>query len=119
MSINKVILIGHVGKEPEIKTTSDGKEFALFSLATSKKWKDKQGNKQEKTQWHRICSFGGVVDIIKSYVHQGSKLYVEGELEYNQYEKDGVKQYSCNVTLRGFNSKLTLLTPKQEGSMNT
>lgn len=113
MSINKVILIGNVTKDPDIKQTKDGKEIANFSLATNDKWKDKStGEQKEKVEYHNISAFGGVVNVIKNYVKKGSKLYLEGALETQEYEKNGQDVYSTKIVLKGFNSALQLLDSK-------
>ena len=115
MSINKAILIGSVGQNPDIRTAKDGKEIASFSLATSEKWKDKaSGESKEKTEWHNVSVFGGLVSIVKNYVKKGSKLYIEGKIQTDEYEKDGVKKYATKIVLQGFNSSLQLLN-KVEG----
>jgi single-strand DNA-binding protein len=96
MSINKVILIGNVGTDPEIRNTNDGREIASFSLATSESWKDKNsGEKKEKTEWHRLVVFSqGLVGIVKNYVKKGSKLYIEGQLQTRKWtDKDGADKY--------------------------
>ena len=93
MSLNKVLLIGYIGKEPEIRTMNNGNKIALFSLATSESYKDKQGNKQTKTKQHKIIVYNsGLVGIIQKYCKKGSKLYVEGALATREYEdKKGFK----------------------------
>lgn len=113
MSINKVILIGNVTKDPEIRQTKDGKEIASFSLATNERWKDKNGEKKEKVEFHNISAFGGVVNVIKNYVKKGSKLYIEGALETQKYEKNGQDVYTTKVVLKAFNSTLQLLDSKE------
>jgi len=112
--LNKITIIGNVGKNPEIRTTKTGKEIANFSVATSKSWKDQDGQKQTKTSWHRVSVFGGLVNIVKSYVKAGTKLYLEGEMEYGEYEKDGHKNYTATIILSGFNSNLILLGSKED-----
>lgn len=111
MSINKVILVGNTTKDPEIRSTQDGKEIANFSLATSENWKDKDGNKQEKVEFHKISVFSqGLVGIIKSYVKKGSKLYIEGTLQTRKWtDKNGVEKYTTEVVLQNFNSTLQIL----------
>ena len=111
MSINKVILIGNVGQDPEIRTTQDGREIANFSLATSESWKGKDGNKQKKVEFHKISVFSqGLVGIIKNYVKKGSKLYVEGSLQTRKWkDKNGVEKYITEVVLQNFNSNLQIL----------
>ena len=114
-SLNKVTLIGNVGGDPEIRSTSEGKEIGTFSLATSDSWKDKMtGEKREKTEWHRIVVFSeGLVNIIKNYVHKGSKVYIEGVLQTRKWtDNNNVEKYSTEVVLQGFSSQLILLDPK-------
>ena len=111
-SVNKVILLGNIGKDPEIRSMQSGSKMASFSLATSKRWKDKASQEQkEKTSWHNIVVFGdGLVDIIEKYVKKGSKIYVEGELQTRKWQdKDGNDRYTTEVILQGYNSNLTLL----------
>jgi single-strand DNA-binding protein len=117
MSINKVIIIGSVGQDPEIRTTQDGREIASFSVATSESWKDKNsGEKKEKTEWHRIVVFSsGISGIVKNYVKKGSKLYIEGQLQTRKWtDKDGVEKYSTEIILQGFGAVLQLLNNKSE-----
>lgn len=116
MSLNKVTLIGHVGQDPEIRSTNDGREIANLSLATTESWKDKNsGQKQTKTEWHNITVFGAVVEVIKKYVKKGSKLYIEGQLQTSKYtDKQGVEKYSTKVILQGFSSKLLMLDSRKE-----
>lgn len=118
MSVNQVILLGFVGKSPEIRSMNNGKEVALFSLATSESWKDKQtGEKKEKTEWHRIVVYGNLVNIVKNYVHKGSKLYINGKIQTRKYtNKQGIESYTTEVILQGFNSTLKMLDSK--GSNN-
>ena len=111
-SVNKVILLGNLGRDPEIRSMQSGSKMATFSIATSKRWKDKNTQEQkEKTSWHNIVVFGdGLVDIVEKYVKKGSKLYVEGELQTRKWQdQDGNDRYSTEVILQGFNSNLTLL----------
>jgi len=119
MSLNKVCLIGNLGKDPEIRLTKDGKEIASFSLATTESWKDKQtGEKKDKTEWHRIVVFSqGLVGIVKNYVKKGSKLYVEGQLKTREWtDKDGIKKYTTEIVLQGFNSNLQMLDGKNNNA---
>lgn len=112
MSINKVILIGNVGQNPEIRVTSSGSEVAALSLATSENWKDKNtGEKKTKTEWHKISIFSpGLVGVIKNYVKKGSKLYIEGKLQTKKYtDKSGIDRYTTEILLQGFDSKVLLL----------
>jgi len=120
MSLNKVTLIGNLGKDPEIRSTKDGKEIASFSIATTESWKDKQTSEiKDKTEWHNVTAFGAVVGVIKNYVKKGSKLYIEGKLETSKYtDKQGVEKYTTKVILQGFGSKLLMLDSKGSQSDN-
>lgn len=118
-SLNKVVLIGNLGRDPEIRTTSDGKEIANFSIATSESWRDKvSGEKKEKTEWHRIVVFSeGLVKIIKNYVKKGSKIYIEGQLQTRKWNDDNNQEkYTTEIVLQGYNSTLILLDAKGENS---
>lgn len=111
-SINKVTLIGNVGRDPEIRTTQDGKEIATITLATSESWKDRlSGERKERTEWHKIVVFAdGLVNIIKNYVKKGSKLYVEGALQTRKWvDNAGVERYTTEIVLQNFNSTLLML----------
>ena len=118
-SLNKVTLIGNLGKDPEIRTTNDGRELANFSLATSESWKDKvTGEKKDKTEWHRIVVFNeGLVRVIKSYVKKGSKLYIEGQLQTRKWvDNENKERYTTEIVLQNYNSTLILLETKGEAS---
>ena len=100
-SLNKVMLIGNVGAEPEIRTTASGKRVAKLSLATSRQFNDRSGQKQEKTEWHRLTAWDRVAEIIEQYVHKGDRLYVEGSIEYSQTEDDqGKPKYWTDIIVR-------------------
>jgi len=99
-SLNKVSLIGNVGREPEIRSTSSGTRVASFSVATSRQWKDKSGSPQEKTEWHRCQAWGKLAEIIEQFVNKGDRLYLEGRIEYGEYEKDGVKRYTTDINVQ-------------------
>ena len=108
--INKVILVGNLGREPDIKFTGDGKAIANLAVATSESWTDKTtGQKVEKTEWHRVVIFGRLADIAQKYLHKGSKVYIEGQLRTRKWDKNGVDQYTTEVVLSGFNSALQML----------
>jgi single-strand DNA-binding protein len=98
-SLNKVMLIGNVGNEPEIRATSGGTRVAKISLATNRSWNDNRGQKQEKTEWHRLTFFGRLVDIVEQYVKKGDKLYVEGRIEYSQTEGEGGPKYWTDIVV--------------------
>ncbi len=119
MSINKVILVGNVGQDPEIRTLSDGREIANFSLATSESWKDKStGEKKEKTEWHRLVIFSqGLVNIVKNYVKKGTKLYVEGSVQTRKWtDAQGVEKFTTEIVLQNFNSSLQILDSRERSS---
>lgn len=112
-SINKVILIGNVGQDPDIRVTQHGTEIANFSLATTDSWRDKHsGERKERTEWHRIVVFSeGLVRIIKEYVKKGTKLYLEGNLQTRKWkDQSGNDRQSTEIVLQGFNSTLTILS---------
>ena len=116
-SINKVILIGRLGKDPEIRTLTNGGEVANFTLATSEKWKDKStGEKKEKTEWHNVVTYNEhLVRIIKDYLTKGSQVYIEGSLQTRKWQdKDGNDRYTTEVALKGFNSTLAMLDARQD-----
>ena len=118
-SVNKVILVGRLGKDPEIRTTNDGREIANLTLATSESWKDKNsGEKKEKTEWHRIACFKpGLVGIIKSYVKKGSQIYVEGQLTTRKWQdQNGQDRYTTEITLQGYSCSLQLLGGNNQNS---
>lgn len=111
-SLNKVTLIGNVGKVPEIRTTQDGKEIASFSIATSEAWKDKMtGERREKTEWHRVVVFSQpLINIIKKYVNKGTKVYVEGALHTRKWnDQSGVEKYTTEIVLQNYNGVMMML----------
>ena len=111
-SVNKVILLGNLGRDPEIRSMQSGKKMASFSIATSKRWKDRSTQEQkEATSWHNIVVFNeGLVDVIEKYVKKGTKIYLEGELSTRKYQdKEGNDKYTTEVVLQGYNSNLTML----------
>ena len=116
-SVNKVILVGNLGRDPEVRHSQAGAKIVNFSLATSETWKDKNtGERREKTEWHRVVIFSeGLARIAESYLRKGSKVYIEGSLQTREYEKDGIKRYSTEVVLQGFNSTMTMLDTKGGG----
>ncbi len=112
-SLNKVLLIGRLGADPEIQQMVNGKSVARLSLATSQSWKDKNtGEKKEKTEWHRIVVFNeGLVNVVQQYLKKGSQLYVEGQLTTRKWkdEQSGQDKYSTEIVIQGYNSSLTML----------
>lgn len=100
-SLNKVMLIGNVGSEPEIKQTASGTKFAKVSLATNRSYNDRSGQRQEKTEWHRLTFWDRLAEIVEQYVHKGDRLYVEGRIEYSQTEDDkGGTRYWTDIIVR-------------------
>ena len=116
-SVNKVILIGNLGRDPEVRSMQNGGKVANLSIATSDTWKDKQtGERKEKTEWHRVVIFGQLADIAERYLKKGSKVYVCGALQTRKWtDKDGQEKYSTEVVLQGFNGELTMLDGKGGG----
>jgi len=110
--INKVILVGNLGDEPVIRYTGDGKAIANLRVATSETWMDKEGNKQERTEWHKVSVFDKLAEICQKYLHKGSKVFLEGKLQTRSWDKDGVQQYTTEVVLSGWNSTLMMLDKK-------
>ena len=110
--VNKVILVGNLGDEPVIRYTGDGKAIANLRVATSESWMDKEGNKQERTEWHKVSVFDKLAEICKTYLHKGSKVFLEGKLQTRSWDKDGVQQYTTEVVLSGWNSTLMMLDKK-------
>ncbi|MEW6449792.1 MAG: single-stranded DNA-binding protein [Pseudomonadota bacterium] len=118
-SVNKVILVGNLGKDPEIRRTQDGRPIANLSVATSESWRDKNtGERKEKTEWHRVVIFSeGLAKIAEQYLKKGAKVYLEGQLQTRKYtDKDGNEKYSTEVVLQGFNSTLTMLDGRSGGA---
>ena len=111
-SLNKVMLIGNLGKDPELKYTSAGVAVATFSMATSESWKDADGNKQEKTEWHNIVVWRKLAEIVGEYLKKGSKIYIEGKLQTRSYEKDGIKKYITEIVAH----EMVMLDGKKESA---
>ena len=115
-TLNKVILIGRLGADPEIKQMVNGKSVARLSLATNQNWKDKNtGEKKEKTEWHRVVIFNeGLVNVVQQYVKKGTQVYIEGQLTTRKWkdEKSGLDRYSTEIILQGFNSSFKILSSK-------
>jgi single-strand DNA-binding protein len=111
-SVNKVILIGNLGADPDVRQTNDGRPIVNLSVATSERWKDRNsGEQRERTEWHRVVIFSeGLARIAQQYLRKGSKVYLEGQLQTRKWQdKDGNDRYSTEVVLQGFNSTLTML----------
>jgi single-strand DNA-binding protein len=117
-SVNKVILVGNLGKDPEIRRTQDGRPIAHLSVATSETWRDRAtGERKEKTEWHRVVIFSeGLAKIAEQYLKKGAKVYVEGQLQTRKWtDQNGAEKYSTEVVLQGFNAALTMLDGKGGG----
>jgi single-strand DNA-binding protein len=118
-SLNKVLLIGRLGADPEIKQMVNGKNVARLSVATSQSWKDKSsGERKEKTEWHRVVIFNeGLVNVVQQYLKKGANVYVEGQLTTRKWkdESSGQDKYSTEIVLQGYNSSLTMLDGKSKG----
>ena len=122
-TLNKVILIGRLGADPEIKQMVNGKSVARLSLATNQNWKDKNtGEKKEKTEWHRIVVFNeGLVNVVQQYLKKGAQIYVEGQLNTRKWkdEQSGQDKYSTEVVIQGYNSSLVMLGGGNQNSIPT
>ena len=118
-SVNKVILVGNLGADPEIRRTQDGRPIANLSVATSDSWRDKNtGERRERTEWHRVVIFNeGLCKIAEQYLRKGAKVYLEGQLQTRKWQdQSGQDKYSTEVVLQGFNSTLTMLDGRGQGS---
>lgn len=116
-SVNKVILIGNLGADPDIKRTQDGRPIANLSIATSDTWKDKNtGERKEKSEWHRVVIFNeGLCKVVENYVKKGSKVYIEGQLQTRKWQdNDGKDRWSTEVVLQNYNGVLTMLDGKSD-----
>ncbi len=116
MGMNKALLIGNVGRDPEIRTTTNGKRVSNLILATTEEWKDSNGEKKTATEWHRITVWGGLVDIVERYVRKGSRILVGGKLQTRKYMKDGIETFTTEVVLQGYGSELMLLDSRPENA---
>lgn len=113
MSVNKAILIGNLGKDPELRYTAGGKAVVSFSLATSERWKDQSGEKKESTTWHNIVAWGKQAEVIKEYLRKGQSVYIEGRIENRSYDdKEGNKKYISEVVVQNFQ----FLTKRQDNA---
>lgn len=113
-AVNKVILVGNLGKDPEIKTLDNGTKLASFTLATTESYKDKEGNYQDQTEWHRIVAWRWLADLTEKSLKKGSKVYIEGKLSTRSYEQDGIQKYTTDIIAREI-----ITMSKGEGSYNS
>lgn len=121
-SVNKVILVGNLGADPEVRNLPSGGKVVNLSIATSERWKDRtSGEQREKTEWHRVVIFSeGLTRVAESYLRKGSKVYIEGQLQTRKWQdQSGQDKYSTEIVLQGFNSNLTLLDAPSEGTSDT
>lgn len=116
-SVNKVIIVGNIGKDPEIRTMNSGERVANLSVATSESWRDKaSGERKEKTEWHRVVIFNeNIVKVAENYLKKGSTVYIEGSLQTRKYEQGGVEKYATEIVLQKFRGELTMLGGKPDG----
>jgi single-strand DNA-binding protein len=115
--LNKVMLIGNLGKDPEVKTMNNGDKVANFSLATGESWKDKNtGERKEKVEWHNIVIFNqGLISVVEKFVKKGSKIYLEGQLQTRKWQKDGQDRFTTEIVLQKFRGEVTLLDSRNSG----
>ena len=114
-SVNKVILLGNLGQDPDIRTMQNGKKVCTFSIATSNSWKDKDtGEKKEKTEWHRVVVFNeGLVGVVENYIKKGTKLYIEGSLQTRKWTDDsGTEKYTTEVVIQGYGGRIDIVSAK-------
>jgi single-strand DNA-binding protein len=117
-SVNKVILVGNLGKDPEVRRTQDGRPIVHLSVATSDNWKDKNtGERRERTEWHRVVIFSeGLARVAEQYLKKGAKVYIEGQLQTRKWtDQSGQDRYTTEIVLQGFNSTLTMLDGRRDG----
>jgi len=116
-SLNKVMLIGNLGADPEIRSFQNGGKVANLRIATSETWKDREGQRQERTEWHTVAIFSeGLVNVVENYLKKGAKVFIEGQLQTRKWQdQNGQDRYSTEVVLRGFNGTLTMLDGRNDG----
>lgn len=115
-SVNRVILVGNLGNDPDVRNMQSGDKVVNLSIATSESWKDKStGERKTKSEWHRVVVFNqGLINVCENYLKKGSKVYIEGQLETRSWEQDGQKKYSTEIVLRPYRGELTMLDSKSE-----
>lgn len=115
-SLNKVILVGNLGRDPEVRSMQNGDKVANLNIATSERWKDRDGNQQEKTEWHRVVIFGRVAEIAERYLKKGSKVLIEGKLQTRKWQdQSGQDKYTTEVVVSGFGGNMTMLDSRDGG----
>ena len=116
-SLNKVILVGNLGRDPEIRTMQSGDKVANLALATSEKWKDRDGEPQEKTEWHRVVLFGKIADVAERYLRKGSKVLIEGQIRTRKWtDQNNQERYSTEIVVSGYNGNMTMLDRASDSS---
>lgn len=113
--INKVILLGNLGADPEVRFMPNGDQITNLRLATTRRWKDKNGERKEESEWHRVVLFGGAAKVASEYTKKGSRIYIEGRIRTQQWEKDGEKRYTTEIV----GENITLLDRKQDGDQSS
>lgn len=116
MSVNKATILGNVGQDPEVKVFDNGNKVANFSIATTENWKNKDGEKQSATEWHRVSVFGKLADIVEQYVKKGQQLYIEGKIKTRSWGDDNDKKYVTEIVLNGFGDVLQMIGKKEEST---
>ncbi|MDE0149419.1 MAG: single-stranded DNA-binding protein [Rhodospirillaceae bacterium] len=117
-SVNKVILVGNLGRDPEVRTMQSGDKVANFSVATSERWKDRNsGEMRERTEWHRVVIFGRTAEVAEQYLRKGSKVYIEGQLQTSKWEdkQTGQERYTTEVVIRPYRGEMTMLDSRRDG----
>ena len=115
-SLNKVILVGNLGRDPEVRNTQSGDKIANLNIATSERWRDRDGNNQEKTEWHRVVIFGKVAEVAERYLKKGSKVLIEGKLQTRKWtDQTGQEKYTTEIVVSGFGGNMTMLDGRGEG----
>lgn len=115
-SLNKVILVGNLGRDPEVRATQSGDKVANLSIATSERWRDREGNNQERTEWHRVVIFGKVAEVAERYLKKGAKVLIEGQLQTRKWQdQSGQDRYSTEVVVSGFRGNMTMLDGRSGG----
>ena len=115
-SLNKVILVGNLGRDPEVRNTQSGDKVANLNIATSERWRDRDGNNQEKTEWHRVVLFGKIAEVAERYLKKGSKVLIEGKLQTRKWtDQTGQEKYTTEIVVSGFGGNMTMLDGRGEG----
>jgi single-strand DNA-binding protein len=118
-SLNKVILVGNLGRDPEIRSLQNGDKVANLSVATSENWKDRDGNRQEKSEWHRVVIFGKPAEVAERYLNKGSKVLIEGKLQTRKWtDQSGQEKYTTEIVVSGFGGNMTMLDGKNDGGQS-